>query len=72
MTDEENDKVIDSLVKYYRGLRKEDLNSLHPHKSCVICAHIDCIYHNHPNTSCSEHSHITELNWMLFYNFYKD
>jgi hypothetical protein len=64
----DNDSIL-SICNTYRGISPEDLNQISPYYSCVICANIECTFHNKPGCCCEKHSYIKEDAWAKFYNF---
>ena len=62
-------KTIEELQERYRGLKAEDLDSMNPSYSCVLCGNRECPAHNEPQTSCPQKIAVTEAEWIAFYNF---
>ena len=65
-------RVIEQLLEKYSGLRQEDLCEINPKYSCVICADTLCMYHNSINHSCQFCVPATKIQWMMFYDCYKN
>lgn len=69
----ENIKDIVRLILYeYKGLREEELNTLNPDYSCVICAkHYseDCLDSNIFGGACENHRKLNIDTFATKYNF---
>jgi len=64
-------KVLKHISERFRGIRIDEIEEMNPWYSCVICGNKECSFHNKPNHACIEHVEITELEWLMFYDFEK-
>lgn len=60
INDIESQETFKKLQEKYRGLRAEDLCSLNPEYSCVICGSESCDNIGVYNCSCPDHSKVDE------------
>jgi len=60
---------IEDLLRFYRGLRKDDLDYKNPDYSCVLCFKDGCHLQGVPKRSCPFCVLPDERRWAKRYNF---
>ncbi len=64
--------TIKDIENKYRGIKIEELNTFEPSHSCIICSNKQCYKHNTPTHGCDECKITSEVDWLSFYDFYRE